>query len=311
MKPSTKPKTPSLLDHPNRTRGCITRTCIVVIVAAVVSLSMPSRAAACACCSDPGDRLEFTEEVDEYIRDQLLSLRFHDTAELRALVLLPDSVVVHSLFDTVNFEGLVVSFEPYGFQAVAGSGGWTFHLTNEAGEQGTMEFPVPPQLVRFTVDPHDGEKSAGGGPRMYHEWRLEGPVALSGIVGNGDNQARATLILQGHGNRCVTAEDLSHWNLFVHGPGVRFALVGTAGEKQLERYDVHGVTDGDALNLRSGPGANYPVIAEIPPIASGVSVSACKSIEDQTWCAVTWRDEAVGWASARYLIGEETGLPPR
>ena len=57
------------------------------------------------------------------------------------------------------------------------------------------------------------------------------------------------------------------------------------------------------LNLRSGPGIQYPVIAVIP---DGLAVSATGCRAD--WCRVDFRGE-VGWASAAYLSGAATVAP--
>jgi len=59
------------------------------------------------------------------------------------------------------------------------------------------------------------------------------------------------------------------------------------------------------LNLRTGPGTNYQVIATMPGGAV-VDVEGCRS----GWCRVEYRGRE-GWASARYL-GERTArrAPP-
>jgi len=88
-------------------------------------------------------------------------------------------------------------------------------------------FPLPRRLVRFMVDPRDEEAtSAGGGPRLYKEWRLASTADLSGLVAENEDKAQATLILHGHGNGCTSAEDFTHWTLQVSGPDVTFTLLG-------------------------------------------------------------------------------------
>lgn len=52
-----------------------------------------------------------------------------------------------------------------------------------------------------------------------------------------------------------------------------------------------------SLNLRSGPGTGYPVVATLPAGAT-VTVNAC--LPDRKWCDVTWRGRR-GWAFAAYL----------
>lgn len=78
-----------------------------------------------------------------------------------------------------------------------------------------------------------------------------------------------------------------------------------------ETYRVVGVAGNDVLNMRSGPGTGYGIVAEIPPYGTGVSVSGCRAVSGfkSKWCAVTWRG-ASGWASASFLAGEQTGRKP-
>jgi uncharacterized protein YraI len=51
------------------------------------------------------------------------------------------------------------------------------------------------------------------------------------------------------------------------------------------------------LNLRAGPGTNYPVIDAMPAGAQ-VNIRTCSG----SWCRVSFRGET-GWASANYLGG--------
>ena len=37
---------------------------------------------------------------------------------------------------------------------------------------------------------------------------------------------RVTLILQGHGNNCTSADMATHWTLVVHGPKAEYHLFG-------------------------------------------------------------------------------------
>ena len=57
---------------------------------------------------------------------------------------------------------------------------------------------------------------------------------------------------------------------------------------------ANGYTTGH-VNMRTGPGVNYPRIAVIPRCA-GVTIRGC--VRDSRWCDVDWR----GWVSARYLV---------
>ncbi|MGH6924509.1 MAG: caspase family protein [Propylenella sp.] len=78
-----------------------------------------------------------------------------------------------------------------------------------------------------------------------------------------------------------------------------------------ETFRVVGVASNDVLNMRSGPGTGYGIVAEIPPNGAGIAVSACQPVTgfSSKWCTVTWQGVS-GWASACCLAGERTGRRP-
>jgi len=192
-------------------------SCLVLISLAFSSLVHTTTARACACCSDPGMRFEATNDINEYEKDELGRIRFDDTAQLFTTPAFPEDI-----------KGIVTpSDKPYRVRGITGPTPWTFELSDSEGKQGTIVFPLPRRLARFMVDPRDEEAtSAGGGPRLYKEWRLASTGDLSGLVAENKKKAQATLILQGHGNGCTMAEDFTHWTLQVSGPDVRFTLLG-------------------------------------------------------------------------------------
>lgn len=59
---------------------------------------------------------------------------------------------------------------------------------------------------------------------------------------------------------------------------------------------------GDTLNVRSAPGADAPVVAELPPDATGLSADTSLEslVGNSTW---TWveAEDASGWVNSRYL----------
>ena len=77
-----------------------------------------------------------------------------------------------------------------------------------------------------------------------------------------------------------------------------------------ETYRITGVENWDVLNMRSGPGTNYPIVVAIPPDGSGVTVHSCRQVSGfaAKWCRTTWQGFS-GWASACCLVGERTGRP--
>jgi uncharacterized protein YraI len=60
---------------------------------------------------------------------------------------------------------------------------------------------------------------------------------------------------------------------------------------------ANGYTNGN-VNMRTGPGVNYPRIATIPR-GAGVTIRGC--VRNHRWCDVAWRGWR-GWVSARYLV---------
>jgi len=190
--------------------------CVVVIVSVIVSTFHTTPAGACACCSDPSMRFEAANDINEYEKDELGRIRFDDTAQLFITPAFPEHI-----------KGIVSpSDQPYEFRGITGPRRWTFELSDSEGKQGTIVFPLPQRLVQFMVDPRDETTSAGGGPRLYKEWRISSTADLSGLAAKNDDKAQATLILHGHGNGCTAAEDFTHWTLQVRGPDVQFKLVG-------------------------------------------------------------------------------------
>lgn len=69
-----------------------------------------------------------------------------------------------------------------------------------------------------------------------------------------------------------------------------------------QAYEAFATT---ALNVRTGPGTNYPVVAALSA-NQVVQVSGCNS--SNTWCQVT-ATNIRGWASARYLRPLNDGRP--
>ncbi len=182
-----------------------------------VLFGMSNAVCACACCADPGMRIESAKDMNEFERGEIGRLLFDETAQLFTTAAFPEDI-----------EGILApSVGPYRIRRGIEPTIWTFKLVDSSGSEGTIVFPLPLRLVRFEVDPrNDRARSAGGGPSLYKEWRLETTAGLTGIVGRDHNQAQATLIFHGRGNGCTRAEDFTHWTLIIFGPGVRFTLLG-------------------------------------------------------------------------------------
>jgi uncharacterized protein YraI len=69
-------------------------------------------------------------------------------------------------------------------------------------------------------------------------------------------------------------------------------------------YRVVAVAHDDVLNIRAGPSAGSPVVAEIPPTGRGLRLTGpCRG-----WCPITYNG-ASGWVHARYLAIEPAVAP--
>jgi uncharacterized protein YraI len=61
------------------------------------------------------------------------------------------------------------------------------------------------------------------------------------------------------------------------------------------------------LNVRSGPGFQYPVVNQI---AANVQAQITGCVSDYSWCSVALPDGTTGWASGPYLVTGGT-TPPK
>lgn len=85
----------------------------------------------------------------------------------------------------------------------------------------------------------------------------------------------------------------------VGAPGAK----GEDFQPQSEWLRVVQTADG-FLNMRTGPGASYAIIAQIPSGTSGIRRGECKPTDGGRnrayWCWVQWKDKQ-GWVSARFV----------
>ena len=68
------------------------------------------------------------------------------------------------------------------------------------------------------------------------------------------------------------------------------------------------VTDGSRLNVRSGPGTDYSIIAKV---ASGQSVQIMGRSADGAWSQIALPDQPaeLGWVASRFIAGNSTAAP--
>jgi hypothetical protein len=190
---------------------------LVAAAAAILAVAAVDRAHACACCSEPGQRLDLTSPLDASFKDELQALRFSATVAFFTDAGFPESI-----------EGVAdPASEPYKLAASLTADRLTLSLTGAAERKGGVVLPLPADVSRLEIDPRvTSELSAGGGPVLYKEWRLSGTADLDGILAKAAKRATARFILHGQGNGCTSSIDFSHWTLEVRGPGIRFTLLG-------------------------------------------------------------------------------------
>ena len=86
----------------------------------------------------------------------------------------------------------------------------------------------------------------------------------------------------------------------------------SSGEQPGERVDIYpyegaelgvvGVEADDTLNVRSGPGADFDVVAELEPLATGiVATGHNRSIDNRSFWVEVEVDGRTGWANVSFL----------
>ncbi|MEO0495995.1 MAG: SH3 domain-containing protein, partial [Pseudomonadota bacterium] len=86
--------------------------------------------------------------------------------------------------------------------------------------------------------------------------------------------------------------------------------VGERSSRYSARYSVVDHPSSEPLNVRSGPGTNYPVVGGLPYNARDVRVGDCqrKTGFRFRWCTVEWQGTA-GWAYGKYLANGSGAKP--
>lgn len=189
------------------------------LVAGIVTAAMPATAQACACCAEPGMRMEGPHPMDEYVRGELSRMRFAERAELpvgpagleeiRGITDPADTYTLDASVDTTR-EGSAI----------------TLTFLGEDGRQGTITVPLGDQIHEFFVDTRTGSRDEETG--LYKEWTLKGRAKTTGIFARASKSGRprVRLIFHGGGNACTDAAQFGHWTLEVRGTTADFTLMG-------------------------------------------------------------------------------------
>lgn len=186
------------------------------LLAASVVLQAPA-ALACACCADPGERVESSGKLKASEKAELEQVRFAKKARLYVNDAFPDGI-----------HGLAAPTATYEIAQTRQGDRWIFSLKDENGKTGAISFTLPATYEEFFADLHDTKP--GTETRLYKEWRFNAPLTAANATGiaAGAGVAGTTvrLVLQGRGNACTWAAQFTDWTLVVSGPKVGFVLFG-------------------------------------------------------------------------------------
>jgi hypothetical protein len=175
-----------------------------------------SSAQACACCTNPGQRM--------VAREPLTAARL---SELQGLDFAPSAQLYLGEADTDSIRGIATPSEHYDLTVALTRNGLTFAMRDKAGRAGTLVLAWPGSIAIFEVDPREARPDHGLGPTLYKEWKLTAKASGTGVFAPGAGpQQHITLILHGRGNRCTDASHFTAWTLLVHGPTAEYMLLG-------------------------------------------------------------------------------------
>lgn len=188
---------------------------LAAIVVGVVAAWTPSTAQACACCAEPGMRIEGAHAIDDYTRGELARLRFGARARLQ---------LGAAEFETVR--GIERPDADYAVAASVTQSAITLTFTAADGRSGTITVPLGARVHEFFVDTRGGDPDTE--TVLYKEWTLRARSKTTGIFAPASKagRPRVRLIVHGSGNACTDAEQFAHWTLEVSGAGADFTLLG-------------------------------------------------------------------------------------
>jgi hypothetical protein len=179
----------------------------------MLSFAIPAAAIACACCASTGQRFVETGKASDYDADQLDRIVFDGKAELQTGEAEPGDI-----------RGLTATEADYEFDVSRQAAGWTFTFKTGSAIAGTLSFK-PDKLAKFEVDTRLAEPLAGGMVGLYKEWKQTAAATGTGIFKLPAGSS-LSLILQGSGNSCTSADDFKNWSLVVQGDGFSFLFFG-------------------------------------------------------------------------------------
>lgn len=177
---------------------------------------VPSLAWACACCSHEGEYYRGAGKIADYEMELIKEMRFGDSA-----LLFTSEADIEDMAT-----GITNPKDNYKFNGSLAGRVWKL-MFRDGSHSGTLSLPMPIRKSTLKFDMRDDQKSGGGGPLLYKEWRFEGLVSGTGIFKAGIvGPTRYSLIFQGRGNSCDNAEDFNSWRLEITGKKASYSFYG-------------------------------------------------------------------------------------
>lgn len=185
-----------------------------------IAIATPLRAAhACACCSDPGERYDRVEVIDDYSGGVLKALRFGSNANLYCT----------AADWSEQVKGIKNPKEACSYELNVGRTiqKLSFEMSDRQGHKGRLTFMLPLEVHKFHAHTKpEIRKGAGYVPTvLYKEWRLMGVITGDGMF-TFKQPAKAQLIFHGKGNGCTSEDQFTNWTLEAAEQGVRFRFFG-------------------------------------------------------------------------------------
>ncbi|MGD9631333.1 MAG: hypothetical protein AB7V18_19010 [Pyrinomonadaceae bacterium] len=185
-------------------------------------------AMACACCAETGTYHFKSIRPDAYYLDVVREMQFANAANLYETEAGTDLIKgLGGVLGELETGDHVMPMDFDLKNATFASNRWNFVFRSPKGESGSLTLPLPPRMVEFKVDIHDGSDK-GLGPLLYKEFRFQGSVAsASGFMRAGVVRGtRYFLVFQGRGRGCNDVSDFTHWRLAIDGPKASYAFFG-------------------------------------------------------------------------------------
>lgn len=177
---------------------------------------LPLKAAACACCAEPGARHLQSRalEEDDYYREELNLIALDGPAHTYV-----------TACDLDCTKGMRDADYSYAATLTRTNDDWHLTLTGSKGQIAGLSFTLPNHYTYFAVD--TAPRAERPMVPLYKEFRFDISATGSGEFANSlPTGTPAQFILSGIGNECTSAQDFTHWRFDVNTETAEFALFG-------------------------------------------------------------------------------------